>query len=88
MTCQHWGSLRRVRRAVGGGGRGERGDARRAEGAGLTCDDDGAGGRVDGRQPHHVLPHLLEVLEGALLPLHYGTHPAERGALERLTPVE
>eukprot|EP00962_Isochrysis_galbana_P021975 scaffold6512_cov132-Isochrysis_galbana.AAC.3 len=66
--------------------------AQRAPGAARrgwrTCDDDCSSGRVDGRQPHHVLPHLLQVLERALLPLHNGAHSAERRALQRFAPVE
>ena len=61
---------------------------RRLADVGVAGDDDRPRRRVDRRQAHQVLAHLLEVLEGALLALEHGAHAAERGALERLAAVE
>ena len=54
----------------------------------VASDNDRARCGVDGRQTHHVLAHLLEIFECALLSLHDGAHAAECGALERFATVQ
>jgi len=41
---------------------------------GLAADQQGAGVGVNGRQPTHVLPHLLQVSQAGSLLLHDGAH--------------
>ena len=63
-------------------------DERRLAHVRVAGDDDRARHRVDRRQTHHVLAHLLEVLERALLAHEHRAHPSERRALQRLAPVQ
>lgn len=45
---------------------------------GEAADEEGASVGVNGRESRQVLPHLLQVLQALLLPLHDGAHPADR----------
>ena len=55
---------------------------------GEPADEDGASVGVDGGEPGQVLPHLLQVLQALVLPLHDGAHPTQRRSLQLLAAVE
>mmetsp|Transcript_20611 Transcript_20611/g.62060 ORF Transcript_20611/g.62060 Transcript_20611/m.62060 type:complete len:279 (+) Transcript_20611:965-1801(+) len=54
---------------------------------GVAAHQQGAGGGVNGRQPPHVLPHLLQIRQARPLPLHQRAHPAQSCALQLLAAV-
>lgn len=64
-------------------GAGDLVDKRRLADVGVAADEEGTGGRVDGRETGHVLANLLEVGEGILLATHDGGHSDE--GLRQLT---
>lgn len=55
---------------------------------GITADQESPGVGIDSRQPRNVLPNLLQVRQGVLLPPHYSRHSTQSGLLQLLTSVE
>ena len=55
---------------------------------GEATHQDSPGVGVDGGKPGEMLPHLLEILQALVLPLHDSAHPPHAGLLQLLAPVE
>mmetsp|Transcript_29777 Transcript_29777/g.70853 ORF Transcript_29777/g.70853 Transcript_29777/m.70853 type:complete len:342 (-) Transcript_29777:115-1140(-) len=55
---------------------------------GIACQDQGPGGRIDGRQAPQVLPHLFEEGQSPLKLLHRGGHAPQGSTLQHLALVK
>ena len=55
---------------------------------GVSADEKGTGGRIDGGKTGQMFPNLLQKLERLILPLHDRGHTTESGTLELLASVE
>lgn len=55
---------------------------------GIAADQESPGVGIDSRQSRNVLPDLLQVRQGVLLPPHDSRHPTQSGLLQLLTSVE